>query len=78
MWLRQLKGGGNSVKRKAGVTRQEAKRNALKIESQILEEWNALQEHHPLKQVTAFAQSQGDDLTDSRFKFIDLFSNGSV
>ncbi|MDB4346332.1 site-specific integrase [bacterium] len=65
LWLRQLKGGGNSVKRKCGDTRQEAKRNALKIESQILEEWNELQEHHPLKQATAFVDAQGDDLPDA-------------
>lgn len=61
-WLRKLKGGGNSVKRKLGETRAEARRNALKVEAQILGEWDLIQEQNPLKAAKRTAEAEGIEL----------------
>lgn len=65
MWLRQLKGGGNSIKRKAGATRNEALRNALTLEAEILKEWDALQEQDPLKAAADRAKVTGESLPEA-------------
>lgn len=64
-WLRKLKGGANSVKRKAGATRAEATRNALKLEAEILQEWDLIQEQNPLKAAKGVAKAEGLDLDDA-------------
>ena len=65
MWLRRLKGGGNSIKRKAGATRNEALRNALAIEAEILKEWDALQEQDPLKAAANRSKVTGESLPEA-------------
>ena len=65
LWLRRLKGGGNSVKRKAGDSRTEASRNALAIESEVLKGWDELKEADPLAAAPTRSKLSGESLPDA-------------
>ena len=65
LWLRRLKGGGNSIKRKAGDSRTEASRNALAIESEVLKGWEELKETDPLAGAPTRSKLTGESLPDA-------------